>query len=152
MQSLNENVRVDFLAKHDDAADSSTVSTYLSMEDYGKIMFVGEIGAPGGVWSVMRVLQATDASGTSAKAVTGAAVTTFTNLAAVGERFVIEVDAAQLDKANSFNFVAIDWGVSDATGNNYVDIVSLRYFARFKHRGLNMDVATDVSTNLINVA
>src|ERR1022692_3257485 len=102
----------------------TNVAQYLSMKLYGRVVFRIDTGAWAAGTAAVTLAQATAVAGTGTKALafaemwvnTVAAPDTFTQTAVVANTFVldtaaltylIEVDANQLDNANSFDCVAV---------------------------------------------
>jgi hypothetical protein len=110
-----------------DYADSFAIGThtssYVSLQNYHRAVFVinvGDISAGGALDA--RVLQATDTSGTSAKAVSGKAITQLTQAGGDGDDIIaIELQTEELDVTNSFDCVALELTVtSGATEFSYI--------------------------------
>ena len=74
------------------------------------------VGAGGGIGSgAFTIVQATDSSGTGAKAVAGSPGSNTVTLASDGASGVIDLDPQALDLANSFFFVAIKCAMTGGT-------------------------------------
>lgn len=109
--SLLEGVLPTFVAvalnTHDSDSITAGSNTYYDMSAWKHASWVVELETTtGDTISKIRVLQATDASGTSAKAVTGFTFTP-TTLNVAGETACLEFDAEHLDWANGFTHVAL---------------------------------------------
>lgn len=122
MRTFHENVRVDVLV--DPAALGTTISSYLDMVDYDRCVFLMAIGATDNTLD-LKVVQATDSSGTSVKDITNAAITQLTG-SDDNEYVSVEVDQTALDIANSFTHVAAQ---PTAAGTTTGVIIAMRYHA-----------------------
>jgi hypothetical protein len=79
----------------------------------------------------IRVMQATDAAGTSAKAVTGFTFSP-TTLNVAGESATLEFDAANLDIAGGFGFIALEVSSGGGTSST-VSIVQILTQPRYSY-------------------
>ena len=101
-------------------------TTYIDVAKYGRFAFLVEVGVSDDTAVSAQVVQATTATGTGKKDVTGAAITA-TTLAGTdydNRWAMIEVEANHLDIANDFRYVAIDVA---ATGGSST-IMSILFF------------------------
>lgn len=86
----------------------------------GKIC-VGVLGASATVDAKLR--QATDSSGSGAKDITGKAITQLTKAGSDdGKQVIIDLDAAELDVAGGFSYVAISVTVAVAASLIYAEV------------------------------
>ncbi len=107
------------------AAGIHEVMTYRSMANHQRavlIMHVGDMGA--GATVDLQLLQATDAAGADAKAITGKSITQLTQAGGdAGSTVAIEVRAEELDVNNGFAFIGAELTVANA--NCDIGIVAL---------------------------
>lgn len=103
--------------------DANTAATYVSdYADMGKfekasaIVLLGDLGASATVDA--KLVQATASDGTGAKDITGKAITQFTQAGSDSDKqAIIDVDAAELDVANGYRYVALSMTVATATSD-----------------------------------
>lgn len=95
-------------------------SGWISMANFHEILAVIQTGTLGASATVdAKIQQATDSSGTSAKDVTGKAITQLTS--GNNKQMLINLRAQELDVANSFNYVQLSITVGTAaTGTSAV--------------------------------
>ena len=91
-------------------AQSGVNSIWVNMEEEYQILAIVQAGVVGTTCD-MKLQQATDASGTGAKDISGKAIT---QLAATGVA-TIECSAYELDRANGFTFLSMDLTTVGAT-------------------------------------
>jgi hypothetical protein len=109
--TFHENVEVDVLEIP--ATITTNTSSYLSMEEYESAIFFMSIGATDDTVD-MKVVQATDSSGTSSKDITGAAITQLTG-SDDNKYASIEIHESDLDIQNSFTHVATTVTIAGTT-------------------------------------
>ena len=96
-------------------AASTVVSSWVLAKDFHNIVALiqtGVLGASATVDAKMR--QATDASGTGAKDITGHAITQIVKASGDNKQVLIEINDNDLDSANNFNYVALSLTVGTA--------------------------------------
>lgn len=149
INSFPENVLMDIALATTDITTAGATSTWFPMTNSQKVAFLTQINAidAAGVFSALKVQQATDASGTGAKDITGAALTSFTNFAAAGAKAILQVDPTKMDLAGGFNHVAVFVDMSTDTGTNTVTMVCLR---EPRYHSTELNTATP-STNVVSV-
>lgn len=141
MRKLIENFALEMGAVPIDTTGAAVVGDYVSMKNYQHLTIVIAQGAWAGGTPAVTLVQATDVSGTSAKAlsfterwsqvaITGTGLTrtavtsdTFNLTATANTMTVIEVDAEMLDAANDFDCVR----VNIATPGANADLVAVFY-------------------------
>lgn len=105
--------------------DTYDVLTYRPLGNHQRavlIMHVGDMGA--GATVDLQLLQATDAAGADAKAITGKSITQLTQAGGdAGSTVAIEVRAEELDVNNGFAFIGAELTVANA--NCDIGIVAL---------------------------
>lgn len=105
-----------------DANGAGAVSSaWISMADYGRVMAVVAAGDLGTNATLdFKVQQATDASGTGVKDVTGAAITQLTQAGTdeSNKQAIIDVHRSALDIANDFDHVRITMTTGTATSDS----------------------------------
>lgn len=151
-QRMIESLKPVWASEPKNYTGAANTVQYVSMKLYGRLMILIQTGAWAGSTAAVTLSQATAVAGTSAKALafaemwvnTAAAPDTFTKTAVVSSTFnldtanllyVIEVDANQLDNANSFDCV----GVSIASPGSNADLYGAVYLAgapRFEDKAL----------------
>jgi len=111
---------------------STVVSDYVAMADFEEILAIVMAGTLGSSATLdAKLVQATDASGTSAKDITGKAITQLTEAGTDSDKqALIGCLASELDTANSFTHVALSVTVATATSD--VGAVVLGFDARFE--------------------
>lgn len=115
--------------------DANTAATYLtgwvSMEDFEALLAIimaGDLGTSATLNAKLR--QATDSSGTSAKDITGKAITALTEAGTdSNKQALINVRREELDIANGFTHVALSMTVATATSDS--GAVLLGFFPRY---------------------
>lgn len=103
-----------------DAYVASTVlSAYVPMANYKKafaVVYAGTLGASATLDAKVR--QATDASGTGVKDITGKAITQLTQAGTDSDKqVIINVDADDLDRAGGFTHIVLSMTVGVATSD-----------------------------------
>lgn len=95
------------------------VSDYVEIGDYNQLMFIIMAGTLGTNATLdAKLTQATDSSGTSAKDVTGKAITQLTEAGTDSDKqAIITVTGENLDVANGFKFVALTMTIGTATSD-----------------------------------
>ena len=93
------------------AAQASVESTWVDMEQEYQVLCVANVGVVGTTLD-LKLQQATDASGTSKKDITGKAIV---QISTDDEIVTIECSADEMDSANGFTFLAADLTTVGAT-------------------------------------
>jgi len=108
MKPMYKRAKIDVGLPAQSIASTSVTGTYFEMQMYRKALAILDVGAMDAEnTATIEILQAKDAAGTGAKAITGAsAAITATGTLASGCAFV-EVDVSSLDLANGFEYIAI---------------------------------------------
>ena len=123
--TFDDYFRVDPLLHCQTLNGTTSNSSWLSMQDYGKAVFFIDVGATDTTVDAT-VYQATDSSGTGAKAVSNASITQIG--ATDDNRLVsIEVDVNGLDIANGFDHVQLRITVGSGTTGANLAAWALRY-------------------------
>lgn len=97
---------------------SNATTAYTDTIDHERWTFLILVGTTDRTSSTIKVVQATDASGTGAKDVTGAALTTGAVTANANKIFTIEVERSRLDIANGYSYLALSINNSGGTATN----------------------------------
>jgi len=115
-----------------DTAAETSADTYVTVAGKGKnLLMVGHAGLTSTKTAIYQLTQATDASGTSKKDVSGKTFTLTGGTSKMGE---MEFAPTDMDLTNSFLFV----GVDTTTNQNGDDIEAhLEYIPDFLHGGTN---------------
>jgi len=104
-------------------------TAYVSLADYHRAFVLLHVGTPGGASTIdVAITQATDTSGTGAKAITGKAITTIT--AADTEEYVgMELNTDELDVSAGFCTICatVTVGIATYTYSLYVFGLVSRY-------------------------
>lgn len=97
-------------------AAATVVSTYVDMQKFKKAMFILSVGALGASATVdAKLRQATDSSGTGVKDISGTSMVQLTQAGTDSNKQVVfNLDAAQLDVANEFDFATLSVTISVA--------------------------------------
>lgn len=115
----SEKVAVVAVIDPDVTAASSVNSAWVSAKDFHRFMAIicaGTLGASATVDALIQ--QATDASGTGAKAVTGKAITQLTQAGSDSDRqAVINLATEELDVDNGFDYIRLQVTVGTATSD-----------------------------------
>lgn len=164
MNSLYDNIRVDQVIESVAMTVTTLTSKYVDMANAIRALFVFHFGAyttGPTTFSNLRLVQATDASGTGAKAInrftgtetwidpttnlnTGASASPTTLDVENGRKAALEVNGINLDSANSFRYVAAIITATTVTGTGLtVNCVCVRQM-KFLHALLN-------SANIANI-
>lgn len=148
INTLSDNVTVDFPWSGLDIGGTTTdaVATgtdaqlhWVSMTGYGNLLFAGQLGtSTESDWTAsddvltITVEQATSATGGNAKTLKEYTVTTG-DLDAKGDKFCVEVQAEELDRANDFTHVRVKVAATDNNGADEINGVYIRYNARYSN-------------------
>jgi hypothetical protein len=137
-----------------DIGGTSDTTKYVDLENYAGVTFIVTLGdtfeGTATNWNVADALdnfvlvQATDAAGTSSKAITGAA-NAQTAVGAAGYQYALTVFAESLDEANGFQFVAATLTEDDNTGTDNIQVIAVRFGARYKYDAME-DIVNHVVT------
>jgi hypothetical protein len=153
--SIVQNTSIEVVLDTTDIGGTTATSKYVDMKNFGTVAFVVELGAtlegtPDG-WSTtdsldeFYLVQATDAAGTSSKAIgTGTngvfqVDRTDAQTGAAGDILAIELHTEALDMDNNFSFVAAVVVEDSNTAADNVTIVAVRHNARFAHKNLTIN-------------
>lgn len=100
-------------------AASTVMSDYADCGKFGKLMAIIEVGDLGVSATIdAKLRQAQDSSGTGVKDITGKAITQLTQAGGDdNKQAIIEVDAAELDVENGFEFVQISMTIGVAASD-----------------------------------
>lgn len=96
--------------EHADSMGAGTnLTSYVSLANYHRAVAIVDVGDMGSSATLdISIVQATDTSGTSSKAITGKAATQLTQAGGDGNEIIcIELRTEELDIANGFDCVAI---------------------------------------------
>lgn len=132
MNLLSEQVAVVGIVPPDATAAGAVSSAWISMASYNDLMAIIFAGALGTNATVdAKLQQAKDSSGTGAKDVTGKAITQLTQAGTdkSNKQAIINMTAAELDRANAFTHVRLTVTVAVATSD--VGAVLLAGAARY---------------------
>jgi hypothetical protein len=148
INTLSDNVAVDVVFSGLDigATVTSAIATgtddelhWVSMTGYGNLLFVGQLGtATESDWTAsddvltITVEQASSATGTGKKTVKAYTMTAGM-LDAKGDKFAVEVQAEELDRANNFTHVRVTVAATDNNGTDELNGVYLRYNPRYSN-------------------
>lgn len=118
---MNPNVKLSekiaILATLDPAsvAAGTVVTNYVSVANVGLLSALIQTGVLGASATVdAKLMQATDSSGTNAKAVTGKAIAQIVKASGDNKQAIVEVRPEELDVNNGFGFVALSVTVGTA--------------------------------------
>lgn len=112
-------------------AASTVVTAYVPVANFHRIAALLQTGALGTSATVdAKLRQATDSSGTSAKDITGKAITQLVKANDDNKQVVIECAADDLDTANSFTHVALS--VTVGTAASLISAVLMGTAARYE--------------------
>lgn len=133
-----------------DIGGTSDTTKYVYVKEFAAVTFIVTLGntfeGTAANWNAADALddfllvQATDAAGTSSKAITGAA-NAQTAVGAAGYQYALSLFSESLDLENNFLFVAATLEEDDNTGVDIIQVAAIRHGARYKH---------DTLGNLIN--
>lgn len=125
-----EGHRLDNIVPQSMNADMKTVG-WKSMRDYHKAALIIQAGAiaAGGLVDA-KITQATDDAGTSAKDISGKAITTLDG-SDDNAICVIELDSSELDVTNKFDWINVELSCGGAVAC-LVNALLIRYQPRFK--------------------
>lgn len=142
MHSLVDNMFVSVVLKNANIDDATQDTAYVDCSLLHWVAFVGQMDATpaAALVDVLKIVQATDSSGTGKKDITGAALTTFTNLNIAGDKWFLELDCIGLDHDNLFKFAAVTIG-GDADNTDMNQTIVAVGYPRFKSEALNLTAA-----------
>jgi len=112
---------------------AGTVTTgWVSMATFSRILAILQVGALGASATVdAKLQQAVDSSGTSAKDISGKSITQLTKAGTDDNKQVmVNCEAAELDVANSFNYVRLS--VTVATAACLINALVIGFDARYQ--------------------
>lgn len=123
----SERVAVGGVIDPDANTAAALTSDYVNMGLFGSAMGICLCGTMGSSGTLdMKLVQATDSSGTGVKDITGKAITQFTDAGTDSDKqAVINVRAEELDVANGFDHVAIIMTTAVATGDSAAILLGL---------------------------
>lgn len=108
MKPLYKRTKLDVGIPAQSVVSTSVTGSYLGMQMYRKALAILDVGAmAAGNTATVEILQAKDAAGTGAKAITGATATITAAEALTSGCAFIEVDVGSLDLANGFEYIAV---------------------------------------------
>ena len=147
MNSFYDNVFVDNVFSAELIALTATPeqSAYVDMSDKHSVAFFLEQNATSAQdLENVKLVQATDSSGTGKKDVPNATLADAAFIkAAAGQKFVLEADAVAMDHENGFTFIALEVGSSANSADLVVDCTALA-MPRYASDELNvLDPATE---------
>ena len=125
-----------------DIGGTSASSGYVSMKGFDRATLYAEIGTwnAGDDLDTLKIQQATDSSGTSAKDLTtsasGGNYDTDNPLDADGDFAYIEIKAEDLDTDNGFTHINVTAAEAGNSGTDNVTLVLLRYGAKYPAKQL----------------
>lgn len=104
---------------------------WLAMSNHQRVVFIVAVGAMTALSTVdFSVQQASDSSGTGAKAITGKAITQLTQAGGDGnDLLAVEVRTEELDVANGFEYVR--GLLTVGTDTAYCSVVALRFMPNY---------------------
>ena len=116
---FSDRVRVVGSIDPDANAAGALTSAYADMSNYDQVMAIVQTGTLGTAATVdMKLVQATDSSGTGVKDITGKAITQLVKATNDDDQAIINCRADELDTANGFNHIAIVHTVGTATSDS----------------------------------
>ena len=123
----SERVAVGGVIDPDANAAGALTSDYISMANFRTAMAICLCGTMGSSGTLdMKLVQATDSSGTGVKDVTGKSITQFTDAGTDSDKqAIINVRADELVVANGFDHVAIVLTTATATGDSGAVLLGL---------------------------
>ena len=128
MQSLLPSQRVAVVGTVDPDANTAAAhaSDWVSMGDFDSIMAIILLGILGTSATIdAKMEQATDASGTGKKDITGKSITQLVKATDDDKQAIINVRAAELDVDGGFSFVRCELTVGTATSDSGVVLLGL---------------------------
>lgn len=115
MKPLYKRAKFDTALAPQSLASTSATGAYFDLSQYRKALIVVHAGAVAAGKAVTVALQqATDATGTDAKAIEGASATVTATDAMTSAKLLIEVEIHDLDINNGFDFLAAEVSTTDA--------------------------------------
>ena len=127
---FSEGHRLDWINPASRTSDMATFG-WKSMRDYHKAVALVQVGAAAANATIdFKLTQATDDAGTSAKDITGKAITVLGG----GDdnvMVVVELDASELDVSNNFDYINGELSVGGAAAV-LCSAILIRYQPRFK--------------------
>lgn len=133
---MNPNTKlseqVAFMATVDpqSVAPGTVVTAYVPMANVFQLSALIQTGVLGASATVdAKLMQATDSSGTNAKAITGKAIAQIVKASGDNKQAILEVRAEDLDVSNGFGFVALSVTVGTAASQLSASLIgaSTRY-------------------------
>jgi hypothetical protein len=135
------------LNTHDTDSITAGANVYQAMDVWKHAAWlVTLVAVDGDTITRIRVMQATDSAGTSAKAVSGFTFSP-TTLNVAGESATLEFDAANLDYANGFTHVAIEVSTAGGTSStvSIVRIMSQPRYSNYSRSGSTVRLPQDLA-------
>lgn len=153
MHNILEHSYIECALVNSDIGGTNDTSKYVDLTNYGTVTFIVQLGdtfeATAANWNAadaldtFKLVQATDAAGTSSKDITGA-TNAQTAVGAAGNIYAITCNAEALDIANDFVFVAAYVAETGNTGTDNVQILAVRYNPRYSEDDMAVSAATVV--------
>jgi hypothetical protein len=147
METILQHADIEPVLVDSDIGGTTDTTKYVEMKNFDQVTFVVYLGntfeGTATNWNAadaldaFKLVQATDAAGTSSKDITGA-TNDQTAVGAAGNAYAITIHAAAMDMANSFDFVAATVGEDDNTGTDNVTVIAARYHSRYKQDNLTV--------------
>lgn len=132
IHNLTQDVRIDQALAPASRSAGTVTSSYLSMDGHGMVAALLSVGAITATGTIdMKLVQATDTSGTGSKDVSGAALVQIADTGG-SKSYAIELNSDLLDHTNGFTCIAVV--LTTATAANVSSVTLLRYRGR---RGSN---------------
>ncbi|QNB48203.1 hypothetical protein BR63_19170 [Thermanaerosceptrum fracticalcis] len=130
MKPMYKRAKVDIALPAQSIVSANVTGAYFGMQMYNKALAVLNVGAMADTNTAkIELLQAKDASGTDAKAITGAEATITASGSKTSGCAFVEVDVSSLDLANGFEYIAAK---VTTTGTIVSSVVLLRGDGRFE--------------------
>jgi hypothetical protein len=141
MYTISEHLLVDVPIQALDIGGTNTAAAqggtavqnhWVSMVNHGKLTIIGIIGTQtaGDSLLTITIQQATSSIGANVKTVKAFTIADGI-LDTTGQRFVVEVDASELDTANDFTHLRVLVAMTDNANTDSLTVVYLRSQARF---------------------
>lgn len=142
MHTLVDNMFCDIVLKNANIDDAIQESAYVDCSLLLWVAFFGKMDATpaAALIDVLKIVQATDSSGTGKKDVTGGALSVFTNLNIADDKWFLELDCIGLDHDNLFTFAAVSIG-GDADNTDMNQTIAVVGKPRYKSEALNLTSA-----------
>jgi hypothetical protein len=153
IHTLHQSASIEHILTASDIGGTTDTTKYVDMQDWGTVDIVCQLGntfegTPSG-WSAtdsldeFYLVQASDAAGTGSKTIAGANNDqTDAQTGAAGDIHVITLHTEALDMDNNFSFVGAIVVEDSNTGVDLVNIIAVRYNARYAHKAATTSKTT----------